>query len=48
VTVGDRWWGSPPIFFRPLQYIVYMIGTAFSYFFPVIAPSVIAWKYLDR
>ena len=47
LTVGDRWWTSPPIFFRPLQYIIYMIGTAFSYFFPTLAPSVIAWKYLD-
>jgi len=48
LTVGDRWWSSPPIFFRPLQYIIYMIGTSFSYFFPAIAPSAIAWKYLDR
>jgi SAM-dependent methyltransferase len=47
LTVGDRWWNSPPILFRPLQYIIYMVGTAFSYFFPTIAPSVIAWKYLD-
>jgi SAM-dependent methyltransferase len=47
LTVGDRWWSDSPIFFRPLQYIIYMIGTAFSYFFPVIAADAIAWKYLD-
>jgi len=36
------------MFFRPLQYIIYMVGSAFSYFFPTIAPSAIAWKYFDR
>jgi len=48
LTVGDRWWGSSPLFFRPLQYIIYMIGTAFSYFLPIIAADAIAWKYFDR
>jgi ubiquinone/menaquinone biosynthesis C-methylase UbiE len=48
LTVGDSWWSFPSIFFRPLQYIIYMVGTAFSYFFPTIAPSAIAWKYSDR
>jgi SAM-dependent methyltransferase len=48
LTVGDRWWRFPPIFFRPLQYIIYTVGTAFSYFLPTIAADVVAWKYLDR
>jgi hypothetical protein len=47
LTVGDRWWSDSPIFFRPLQYIIYIVGTAFSYFFPVIAADAIAWKCLD-
>jgi hypothetical protein len=48
LTVGDRWWSSPPTFFRPLQYIIFMVGTVFSYFLPTIAADVIAWRYLDR
>jgi SAM-dependent methyltransferase len=48
LTVGDRWWSSSTMFLRPLQYIIYMVGTAFSYFFPIMAADAIAWKYLDR
>jgi SAM-dependent methyltransferase len=48
LTVGDRWWSSSTMFFRPLQYIIYIVGTAFSYFFPIMAADAIAWKYLDR
>lgn len=41
---GDRWRLCFPMFLRPLQYVGEIIGTLFSYFFPKIASSVIAWK----
>ncbi len=47
ITVGDRWWLSFPMFMRPLQYTVYIVGSLFSYFIPSIAASVVAWKDLD-
>lgn len=47
LTVGDRFWLSLPIFMRPFQYAVYIIGSVFSYFIPAIAESVIAWKDLE-
>jgi len=47
LTAGDRFWLSMPIFMRPFQYAVYIIGSVFSYFVPQIAESVIAWKDLE-
>lgn len=47
ITNGDKWWLSFPMFMRPLQYAVYIIGSVFSYFIPAIAESVIAWKDLE-
>jgi 2-polyprenyl-3-methyl-5-hydroxy-6-metoxy-1,4-benzoquinol methylase len=44
---GDRWWGLLPYFLRPVQYVIEMIGTLFSYFFPKIASGVIAWKEIS-
>ena len=41
---GDRWMQLFPYFLRPLQYIIEIIVTLFSYFFPNIAASAIAWK----
>lgn len=45
---GDRWWLSLPMFMRPLQYLVYIIGSLFSYFSLAIADSVVAWKEIPQ
>ena len=47
ITEGDKWQLSFPMFMRPFQYAIYIIGTLFSYFIPAIAGSVIAWKNLE-
>lgn len=44
---GEKWWLSFPMFMRPLQYAIYVIGTLFSYFIPQIGEGVIAWKDLE-
>ena len=41
---GDRSNQLLPYFLQPLQYIIEVIATLFSYFFPKIAASAIAWK----
>jgi len=41
---GDRWWQMFPHFLRPLQYTIEIIVTLFSYFFPKVAASAVAWK----
>jgi len=48
LTIGDKWWLSLPMFMRPLQYLVYTIGSLLTYFFPRLASSVIAWKVMPE
>jgi len=47
LMAGDKWWLSLPVFMRPFQYAVYIVGSLFSYFIPSIAAGVIAWKDLE-
>lgn len=41
---GDSWGRMPLYFLRPLQYIIEIVATLFSYQFPRIAAHAVAWK----
>ena len=47
IAEGDKWRLPFPMFMRPFQYAIYIVGTLFSYFIPAIAGSVVVWKRLE-